>query len=548
MVVRTAERPIGNSVRPFGSPVPKPRSGPPDLDRPKQYEWPQSTTLLASLRCGSDDERALNNASFYLAGRRDRAREPEFCTRTFSTPGKRADETPSQMDREQAFIRCQHELDEANGECDEWRKRAVFLQSENIQLQIYAALCEGLTAPEWRGNVVDLQKENAQLAKELRAKNVESDELRLQNHGLKEAHGTAVEALEAFKKASQRSHAAVLLDRDQLLSVFGSESQDSLDEWTTSNAIADAPSHIAPPPSLATPSTKLAAQSVMSVVRSESDKSGTSFTMHGEDGYDENDAETNTSVCGNDDLAIRHVESGDNTGPDDKSRNADGFECLYYLTVPPRAKDRAILAGLGRDVWHVCVWDSFRSQLTFEGGSAAPSHIDRSDVEWARLKLYSKPSRSGSVATEQDMCDMARRTTGELSGIGRSRVPVAKGKLSKAYCAVARGHNVGIYHHFVEVQQQTDGYTGALFMAFLTLDEAQLWFDENRAVQLGVDIPAATHSPIPRVATGPLAYPIAAFSESSRGGVSGITARGSSDKQLLHRPNIGEASIKRVGG
>ena len=49
MVVRTAERPIGNSVRPFGSPVPKPRSGPPDLDRPKQYEWPQSTTLFPSL-------------------------------------------------------------------------------------------------------------------------------------------------------------------------------------------------------------------------------------------------------------------------------------------------------------------------------------------------------------------------------------------------------------------------------------------------------------------------------------------------------------------
>ena len=48
-VVRTAERPIGNSVRPFGSPVPKPRSGPPDLDRTKQYEWPQSTTLLPSL-------------------------------------------------------------------------------------------------------------------------------------------------------------------------------------------------------------------------------------------------------------------------------------------------------------------------------------------------------------------------------------------------------------------------------------------------------------------------------------------------------------------
>ena len=413
------------------------------------------------------------------------------------------------MDRDQAFIKCQHELYEANGECDEWRKRAGFLQSETIQLQIYATLCEGLTAPEWRDHVVDLQKENAQLAKELRAKNVESDELRLQNHGLKEAHGTAVKALEAVKKASQRSHAAVLLDRGRLLSVLGSESHDSRDGWTTSNTIADASSHIAPPPSLATPSTKLSAQSVMPAVRSESDNSGTPFTMHSQDGYNKNDVESNTSVGGNDDLAIRHVESGDNTGPDDESRNADGFERLYYLTVPPRARDRAILAGLGRDVWHVCVWDSFRSQLAFEGGSAAPSHIDRSDVEWARLKLYSKPSRSGSVATEQDLCEVVRRTTGELSGIEGSRVPVSKGKTSKAYYAVARGHNVGIYHHFVEVQQQTDGYIGASFMAFLTLGEAQLWFDENRAVQLGDDIPAATQSPSPGVATGPLSYSIA---------------------------------------
>ena len=63
------------------------------------------------------------------------------------------------------------------------------------------------------------------------------------------------------KKASQRSHAAVLLDRDRLLSVFGSERHDSRDGWATSNTIADASSHIAPPSSLATPSTKLSAQS-----------------------------------------------------------------------------------------------------------------------------------------------------------------------------------------------------------------------------------------------------------------------------------------------
>ena len=81
-------------------------------------------------------------------------------------------------------------------------------------------------------------------------------------------------------------------------------------------------------------------------------------------------------------------------------------------------------------------------------------------------------------------------------------------------------------------------YTCALFMAFFTLDEAQPWIDENRAVKLGADIPAATHSPIPGVAPGSLAYAIAAFSESSRGAsaVSPLTARGSSDAKLSHRP------------
>ena len=187
----------------------------------------------------------------------------------------------------------------------------------------------------------------------------------------------------------------------------------------------------------------------MSAVRSESDKFVTSFTnVHGQDGYNENDVELNTSVRGNDVLVLRHVESGDNTVPDDESRNADGCERLFYLNVPPTADDHSILAGLGREIWHVCVWDVSRSQLTFEGGPAAPSHLDRSDMEWARLQIYSKPSRSGSIATEQDICDVARRITGELSGIERSRVPVSKGKPSKVHYAVARGHNVGIYHHF----------------------------------------------------------------------------------------------------
>ena len=35
-----------------------------------------------------------------------------------------------------------------------------------------------------------------------------------------------------------------------------------------------------------------------------------------------------------------------------------------------------------------------------------------------------------------------------------------------------------------------DGYTGALFMAFLTLSEAQLWTDEDRAAQVVANGPA----------------------------------------------------------
>ena len=106
------------------------------------------------------------NASSYLTGRRDRARKPALWTRIFSTPGNIADEKPSQMEREQAF-RCQQQLDEANVECDEWRKLTVSLQLENRQLQSDAAPCEGLTAPEWREYSVDLQEGYAQLAKEL---------------------------------------------------------------------------------------------------------------------------------------------------------------------------------------------------------------------------------------------------------------------------------------------------------------------------------------------------------------------------------------------
>ena len=99
------------------------------------------------------------------------------------------------------------------------------LQLELRQLQSAAAPCEGRTASEWRSYSVDLQEGYAQLAKELREKSVESGELRLLNQGLEEAHKTVVEALEAL----QLSHAAVLLDRDRLVSVFGSETHESHD-------------------------------------------------------------------------------------------------------------------------------------------------------------------------------------------------------------------------------------------------------------------------------------------------------------------------------
>jgi hypothetical protein len=78
----------------------------------------------------------------------------------------------------------------------------------------------------------------------------------------------------------------------------------------------------------------------MSAVRSECDKSATLSTdVHGQDGYNENDDELNTSVYGNDDFALRRVELDDSTDSDDDSHNADGCERLYYLTVPPTAED-----------------------------------------------------------------------------------------------------------------------------------------------------------------------------------------------------------------
>ena len=195
----------------------------------------------------------------------------------------------------------------------------------------------------------------------------------------------------------------------------------------------------------------------MSAVRAEFDKSVTPSTgVRGsiQDGYNEDDGESNTSVYDDDDSAPRRAQSDDNTESDDDSHDADGYERLYYLTVPPTAEGFSILAGPGRGVWRVCVWDASRDQLTFGGGSAVPfPYLDKSEVEWARFQIYSRPSRSGSVATEQDICDVVRRTTGELAGAECSRVPAIKGKPSKAYYAVARGHNVGVYHRYVEVQQ-----------------------------------------------------------------------------------------------
>ena len=160
--------------------------------------------------------------------------------------------------------------------------------------------------------------------------------------------------------------------------------------------------------------------------------------------------------------------------------------------MPPNAEDRSILAGLGRDVWRVCSWDAARNQLKCLGdGSAAPFFLDKSEVEWARLRLHSNPSMAGSVATEQGICDVARRISGELEGAERKQVPVPKGKHSKAHYAVARGRRVGLYNSYAEAQQQTHGYTGVLFIAFLNARKAQSWIDENRAAQCGVDSSSA---------------------------------------------------------
>ena len=178
------------------------------------------------------------NASSYLAGMSDGARKPVLHTRIFATPGSLADDGKRPSQQEKA-ARCQRGLDMANVECDELRELVVSLQLENRQLQSDASPCEGLTASEWHGYSVDLQKGHAKLAKELLEKNAESDELRLLNQGLEKAHRTAVEVLEAL----QLSHTAVLLDRDRLVSAFGSKTHESHYEsatTTTSNTIADA--------------------------------------------------------------------------------------------------------------------------------------------------------------------------------------------------------------------------------------------------------------------------------------------------------------------
>ena len=363
------------------------------------------------------------NTSSYLAGMSDGARKSVLRTPTAATFGVSADGETRSAEQEQAS-RYQRERDESNVECDVLRELVVSLQLENRQLQSDAAPCEGLTASEWHEHSVDLQKGYAKLAKELLEKNIESDELRLLNQGLEKAHITAVEALEAL----QLSHTAVLIDRDRLVSVYGSETHEPHNELAIikSNTIDDPSSHMTPPSSRTTPSSKPSAQSFMSAVRAEFDKSATSSTdVRGiQDGYNENDNESDNSVYDDDDSAPRRVESDDNTDSDDDSHEADGSERFYYLAVPPTVDDCSILAGLGRDVWRVCFWDASRGQLAFGGGSAAPfPYLDKSEVEWARLQIYSKPSRSGSVATEQDICDVARRTTGELSGVERSRVP-----------------------------------------------------------------------------------------------------------------------------
>ena len=399
---------------------------------------------------------AMNNASSYLAGMRDEVRSPVLRSPTVATAGISADDETRSVEQEQA-LRCQRELGESNVECEVLRESMVSLQLENQQLQSNAFLCEGRTACEWHEYPVDLQKGYEKLVKEMHDKNTESDELRQLNQGLEKAHRTAVKALEAL----QISHTAVLIDRDRLLSAGGSETHEPHNKLASINSnTSDSPSsRMALPSSHTTPSTKHSAQSFMSAVRAEVDKSATPSTdVRGiQDGYNENDEESDNSRYDDDDSAPRLAHSDGNTDSDEDSHNVDGRARFYYLTVPHTAENRSILAGLGRDVWRVCDWDASRDQLTFGGGSAAPfPYLDKSEVEWARLKIYSRPSRSGSVATMQDICGVVRRTTGELVGAERSLVPVRKGKTSKAYYAVARGHNVGVYHNFVEVQQQTE--------------------------------------------------------------------------------------------
>ena len=101
-----------------------------------------------------------------------------------------------------------------------------------------------------------------------------------------------------------------------------------------------------------------------------------------QDGSEEHDDESNNSVYDKEDSAPLRAPSDDITDSNDASHGSDGHVRFCYLTVPSTAEDRSILAGLGLDVWRVCVWGASRDQLMFGGGSAAPFPcLDKSEVE-----------------------------------------------------------------------------------------------------------------------------------------------------------------------
>ena len=67
-----------------------------------------------------------------------------------------------------------------------------------------------------------------------------------------------------------------------------------------------------------------------------------------------------------------------------------------------------------------------------------------------------------------------------MAGLRGIVKPVPK----RAFYAVAHGHRTGVFDMYSEVHPLVDGFPGAVYMAFWTAAEAQLWLDEEHAARV----------------------------------------------------------------